>query len=114
MGLSRLCPTTWKMPNQTRSAGTFLGYTATEKNIIYIDEHTHKVKPFSTIHQAQLSPAIIPLQDVGYHGDLNNEATPTPSNPTAMNGEALLSSPLPACNDAFYVKSLSIHATIPT
>jgi dUTP pyrophosphatase len=103
------------------TTGTFLGYTATDKNIIYIDEHTHKVKTAThctfdeammTVPRAQLSPAIIALQDAGYRGDLDNKVTSEPSSPTVTTAPMTL--PTPPCSDAFYVKPLSIHATIPT
>lgn len=66
----------------------FLGYTATDKNIIYQEHHTKKIKTAThctfdeamlTTPRAHLSPAIIALQDLGYHGDFTKQAVTEPS-----------------------------------
>jgi hypothetical protein len=106
-------------------AGTFLGYTATDKNIIYLDENTKRIKTAThcnfdkammTIPRAQLSPAMIALQDLGYCGDLINDAMPTP--PISSSMSANIHSPTSPASDTpaseFYIKTLSIHATIPS
>jgi dUTP pyrophosphatase len=68
-----------------------------------------------TVPRAHFSPAIIALQDLGYRGDLANDATstspPSPSMSTEFNQSA---SPTSATSITdFYIKSLSLHATIP-
>ena len=60
------------------SAGTFLGYSATDKNIVYMDNVTHRFKTAThvvfdeagmTLPKAALYPAAKVLQDLGYGSD---------------------------------------------
>jgi dUTP pyrophosphatase len=91
------------------TVGTFLGYTATDKNVIYRDSITKKIKTAThvifdeagyTLPAAQLTPSAKALQQFGSGEE---EAVETPAAATAKEATSKLQ-----------VKCLSLHATIPT
>lgn len=66
------------------STGTFIGYTATDKNVHYIDNTTHRIKTAThctfdeasmTIPPALQSPAAKALQNLGYSNKTSNGQT---------------------------------------
>jgi dUTP pyrophosphatase len=91
------------------TVGTFLGYTATDKNVIYMDSVTKKIKTAThvifdeagyTLPAVQLTPLAKALQQFGSGEE---EAVETPAAATAKEATSKLQ-----------VKCLSLHATIPT
>ena len=78
------------------TAGKFLGYTATDKNIIYIDSVTKRVKTAThvvfdeagmTIPASELSPSAKMLQQLGYAKDHDEDGTINLE--TASSGDAI-------------------------
>ncbi len=116
------------------TVGTFLGYTATDKNVIYMDSVTKKIKTAThvifdeagyTLPAAQLTPSAKALQqfsctdttnpvDDTQPADTQTAALPTSNN---MEAEANVVPDADITADPtslLQVKCLSLHATIPT
>ena len=64
------------------NAGTFLGYTATDKNIIYMDEQTREIKTSTyvvfdeahlTAHRIRAPPSAVFLQRLGFDTSVQNQ-----------------------------------------
>jgi dUTP pyrophosphatase len=119
------------------TVGTFLGYTATDKNVVYMDSVTKKIKTAThvifdeaglTLPAAQLTPSAKALQKFGYNESTTETSVESPiteSTTTDANAEDLTStSPITesTTTDAnaedltstLQVMCLSLHATIPT
>jgi dUTP pyrophosphatase len=100
------------------TVGTFLGYTATDKNVVYMDSVTKKIKTAThvifdeaglTLPAAQLTPSAKALQKFGYNESTTEASVESPiteSTTTDANAEDLTST--------LQVMCLSLHATIPT
>ena len=114
------------------SAGTFLGYCATDKNIIYLGNVTNRFKTAThvvfdeagmTLPKAALYPAAKVLQDLGYgHDDsdaiqeeaeIADEVNALPdTTPPVKPKEELANKPIQTSD--LQVKFLSLNATMPT
>jgi hypothetical protein len=118
------------------SAGIFLGYTTTDKNVVYRDNVTGRFKTAThvvldetgmTLPAAERSPAAKVLQELGYgktqetaqeetpHEDISNmqdEESPNPINPLPSQQPATANTLSDTCNH-LQVKLLSIHASLP-
>jgi hypothetical protein len=110
------CPVIIKNPGRrpakldmNTSAGRFLGYTATDKNVYYIDNTTRRIKIAThcqfdeagmTLPPSEQSPASKALQQMGYT-DIQDVPLPKTQEPSYKN------------MDQLHVKLLSEHAKIP-
>jgi dUTP pyrophosphatase len=108
------------------SAGIFLGYTATDKNIVYRDSVTGRFKTAThvifdeagmTLPAADCSPTAKALQELGY-GTAQEETEEIHSEPETTDVHTPISRPStdPINTNVAHlkVKCLSINATIPT
>jgi dUTP pyrophosphatase len=118
------------------SAGIFLGYTATDKNVVYRDNVTGRFKTAThvvfdeagmTLPAAERSPAAKVLQELGYgktqetaqeetHREdtynMQDEESPNPIHPLPSQQPATANIISDTCNH-LQVKLLSIHASLP-
>mmetsp|Transcript_14552 Transcript_14552/g.20797 ORF Transcript_14552/g.20797 Transcript_14552/m.20797 type:complete len:1557 (+) Transcript_14552:1335-6005(+) len=109
-----------KLDNHT-NAGIFLGYTATDKNIIYMDALTQEIKTanhviFDEAHmtapRSKAPPAATILQHLGFHNDAVNGALPPVEVPPC---DALLPHhPASANTSIAQIVLLTPNATTPT
>jgi len=113
------------------SAGIFLGYTATEKNIMYRDSVTGRFKTAThvvfdeagmTLPAAERNPAALALQELGYgtsdtsDSDNTNQLTDDSIDfvqPIEMRPSTTPTPKESSDNDHLRVKCLTIHATMP-
>jgi len=117
------------------SAGTFLGYCATDKNIVYLDNVTNRFKTAThvvfdeagmTLPKAALYPAAKVLQELGYgHDDIEHTQEGADGEnidlTTTQTAEVLTSSPSVVAENQpledagdLKVRFLSVNATMPT
>lgn len=108
------------------SAGIFLGYTATDKNVLYRDSVTGRFKTAThvvfdeagmTLPAAERSPSAKVLQELGYGreddpDDYQDDNAPVSEAPT-YTASSPSTLPQPQANDTLKVKFLSVHATMP-
>jgi transposase InsO family protein len=101
------------------TVGTFLGYTATDKNVLYMDSVTKRIKTAThvifdeagfTLPAAQLTPLAKALQQYGYEKPIEFDSA------EKMDTQAVIEKPSsdPASMTPLQVQCLSVHATIPT
>lgn len=113
------------------SAGVFLGYTATKKNVLYQDSVTGRFKTAThvvfdeagmSLPAAERNPAALVLQELGYgksddsdtSDDHDSTSTLDFTNPQPMHqSPSSVPQPPDSNGDHLYVKCLSIHATMP-
>jgi len=112
------------------SAVIFLGYTATDKNVLYRDSVTGRFKTAThvvfdeagmTLPAAERSPAAKVLQELGYgqsteshhNNDVASDDTPEPLHPPTMLPTTPLSIPTVHLEAQLQVKLLSVYGTIP-
>jgi dUTP pyrophosphatase len=126
------------------SAGIFLGYCTTDKNIIYMDNIKKRFKTAThvvfdeagmTLPPTEQSPAAKVLQQLGYAHDaqdselnsLESPQHPPPRNPITeaeaketncdtdhTPAESISNTTATSSSESLRVKCLSVHATIPT
>ena len=110
------------------SAGIFLGYTATDKNVVYRDSVTGHFKTAThvvfdeagmTLPAAERSPAAKALQDLGYGNtpddttDVNADVTSQASTDDKPSPTYSTSMPSVTSDLHLQVKLLSVHGTLP-
>jgi dUTP pyrophosphatase len=106
------------------SAGIFLGYTATDRNIVYRDSVTGRFKTAThvvfdeagmTLPANERSPSAKLLQDLGYSRDVETEAPleATGLDEAAADATIQYQSPSPQAEHTLKVQFLSVHATMP-
>ena len=106
------------------TTGIFLGYTATDKNILYMDEKTREIKTathaiFDEAHltapRTTLPPAAAVLQHLGFSKDDQDQPdadADSPVNPEPYPNDIL--APLPTVHGQATAVKINADATIPT
>jgi len=109
------------------SAGIFLGYTATDKNVLYRDSMTGRFKTAThvvfdeagmTLPEAERSPSAKVLQELGYGREEDDpdecpDANATVTAPPPANATSQSTSTPSQEDDDLKVKFLSVNATMP-
>mmetsp|Transcript_10383 Transcript_10383/g.14952 ORF Transcript_10383/g.14952 Transcript_10383/m.14952 type:complete len:1434 (-) Transcript_10383:2326-6627(-) len=104
------------------TVGIFLGYTATDKNVVYMDSVTKRFKTAThvifdeaghTLPVAQLTPSAKALQKFGYKSPTDNSDDENlAGNDNEITANAIATDAAP--NMSLQVKYLSINATMPS